>query len=40
MSDLGVRDMGLDKKYFLKGNKIDFNMYNNADDGQMPVLPI
>jgi hypothetical protein len=40
ISDIGVREMGLDKKYFLKGNKIDFNMYNNADDGKMPVLPI
>lgn len=41
MSDIGVREMGLDKKHFIKGNKIDFNMYNNADEGStMPVMPI
>ena len=41
MSDIGTRSMGLDKKYFIKGNKIDLNMYDNdTDNSTMPVLPI
>jgi hypothetical protein len=41
MSDIGVRNMGLDKKYFIKGDKIDMNMYDTeSSDSPMPVLPI